>query len=155
MRLRLGPGFNAAELVFPGEDGEPWWSSNFARACRRVFDDAGLFRIRLHDLRHTHATMLLRAGVHPKVVSERLGHSSISLTLDVYSHVMPGMQREAAERIDESLRAALPGSGRQIRREVHASTQDTEATEAARRPRFRRFGRISAAVDRLWTTPPT
>ncbi len=61
----------------------------------------------LNDLRHTHATMLLRAGVHPKVVSERLGHSSISLTLDVYSHVMPGMQQEAAEKIDAGLRAAL------------------------------------------------
>ena len=76
-------------------------------ACRRVFDDTGLFALRLHDLRHTHATMLLRAGVHPKVVSERLGHSSISMTLDVYSHVMPGMQEEAAEKIDAGLRAAL------------------------------------------------
>lgn len=101
--------FNAAELVFPGADGEPWWSSNFARACRRVFDDAGLFRARLHDLRHTHATMLLRQGIHPKVVSERLGHASIGITLDTYSHVMPGMQQEAAEKIDAGLRAALAG----------------------------------------------
>ncbi|HEY5247354.1 MAG TPA: tyrosine-type recombinase/integrase, partial [Dermatophilaceae bacterium] len=66
-----------------------------------------LLRARLHDLRHTHATMLLRAGVDPKVVSERLGHSSISMTLDTYSHVMPGMQQEAAEKIDAGLRAAL------------------------------------------------
>ncbi len=109
MRLRHGPRYNVKKLVFSGADGEPWWSSNFARACRRVFDDAGLFRSRLHDLRHTHATMLLRAGVHPRVVSERLGHSSISMTLDTFSHVMPGMQAEAAERIDQSMRAALPG----------------------------------------------
>ncbi len=108
-RLRLGPSFNTRGLVFPGADGEPWWCSNFARACRRVFDGAGLARVRLHDLRHAHATMLLREGVHPKVVSERLGHASVALTMDVYSHVLPGMQREAAERIDESLRAALPG----------------------------------------------
>jgi len=59
--------------------------------------------------RHTHATQLLKAGVHPKVVSERLGHASISITLDTYSHVMPGMQEEAAEKIDAGLRAALAG----------------------------------------------
>ena len=61
----------------------------------------------LRDLRHTHATQLLKAGVHPKVVSERLGHASIGITLDTYSHVMPGMQEEAAEKIDAGLRAAL------------------------------------------------
>ena len=54
----------------------------------------------LHDLRHTHATQLLKAGVHPKVVSERLSHASIGITLDTYSHVMPRMQEEAAEKID-------------------------------------------------------
>jgi len=76
----------------------------------------------LRDLRHTHATQLLKAGVHPKVVSERLGHASIGITLserlghasigitlDTYSHVMPGMQEEAAEKIDAGLRAALAG----------------------------------------------
>jgi integrase len=56
-------------------------------------------RIRFHDLRHTHATHALRAGIHPKIVSERLGHSSISITLDVYSHALPSMQREAAEAV--------------------------------------------------------
>ena len=60
-------------------------------------------------MRHTPATMLLREGVHPKVVSERLGHASIAITLDTYSHVMPGMQEEAAERIDAGMRAALAG----------------------------------------------
>jgi integrase len=53
-------------------------------------------RIRLHDLRHTHATLLLQAGVHPKVVQERLGHANISMTLDRYSHVIPAMQEDAA-----------------------------------------------------------
>ena len=56
-----------------------------------------------------HATQLLRAGVHPKVVSERLGHASIGITLDTYSHVMPGMQEEAAKKIDAGLSAALAG----------------------------------------------
>jgi len=65
--------------------------------------------VRFHDLRHTHATQLLQAGVHPKVVQERLGHASIGITLDTYSHVMPGMQEEAAKKIDAGLRAALAG----------------------------------------------
>ena len=56
-------------------------------------------RIRLHDLRHTHASHALRAGIHPKVVSERLGHSTVAITLDIYSHLLPGMQREAAEAV--------------------------------------------------------
>jgi len=105
-RLRVGSGFNSHDLVFPGADGEPWWPSNFARASRQVIKKAGL-ECRIHDLRHTHATMLLRQGVHPKVVQERLGHASIGITLDTYSHVMPGMQEEAAEKIDAGLRAAL------------------------------------------------
>lgn len=61
---------------------------------------AGVPRIRFHDLRHTHATLLLKAGVNPKVVSERLGHTSVSFTLDTYAHVMPGMQREAADTFE-------------------------------------------------------
>ena len=64
-------------------------------------------QIRFHDLRHSHATQLLREGTHPKVVSERLGHSKIGVTLDIYSHVMPGMQEEAARCVDAALRSAL------------------------------------------------
>ena len=67
-------------------------------------------QVRMHDLRHTHATLALQADIHPKVVSERLGHASIGITLDMYSHVMPGMQEEAAEKIDAGLRAALAGT---------------------------------------------
>jgi integrase len=99
---------NRDDLVFPGDDGEPWWPSNFARVCRRVFDQAGL-SCRLHDLRHTHATMLLRQGVHPKVVQERLGHANVGITLDIYSHVAPHMQEEAAAKIDAGFRVALAG----------------------------------------------
>jgi integrase len=60
---------------------------------------SGQSRIRLHDLRHTHATLALQAGIHPKVVSERLGHANISITLDVYSHAIPAMEEEAAAKI--------------------------------------------------------
>jgi integrase len=64
-------------------------------------------RLRFHDLRHAHATHLLASGVHPKVASERLGHSNVGITLDLYSHVMPGMQEDAAARVDDALRVAM------------------------------------------------
>ena len=60
-----------------------------------------------HGLRHSHATQMLANGTHMKVASERLGHSSIGITMDLYSHILPGMQEEAAERVDNALRAAL------------------------------------------------
>jgi integrase len=59
--------------------------------------------LRIHDLRHAHASLMLAQGTHPKVVSERLGHATVGITLDIYSHVLPGLQREAAERLDELL----------------------------------------------------
>ena len=64
-------------------------------------------QVRFHDLRHSHATQLLKQGIHPKIVSERLGHSSISITLDLYSHVLPGMQRDAALGFDRALQQAI------------------------------------------------
>jgi integrase len=64
---------------------------------------AGIEGIRFHDLRHTAATLLLLQGVHPKVVSERLGHARVQITLDRYSHVLPTMQKEAAEKLDRLL----------------------------------------------------
>ncbi|MGE5165360.1 MAG: tyrosine-type recombinase/integrase [Sphingobacteriales bacterium] len=60
-------------------------------------------RIRFHDLRHAHATHMLSSGVHPKIDSERLGHSKVGITMDLYSHVMPGMQEDAAARVDRDL----------------------------------------------------
>lgn len=69
------------------------------QSFRRLIEAYGLPIIRLHDLRHTHATLALEAGVHPKIVSERLGHSTVSLTLDVYSHAVPHMQQDAADQI--------------------------------------------------------
>ena len=64
---------------------------------------AGIKRIRFHDLRHSHATLMLQNGEHPKVVSERLGHSKVGITLDLYSHVLPNLQSQAAERFDQLL----------------------------------------------------
>jgi len=75
-----------------------------------ILSAAGLARMRIHDLRHTAATLLLRAGVNPKVVSERLGHTTVSVTLDTYSHVLPDTQRDAAEALAEAVRRAVVGS---------------------------------------------
>ena len=69
----------------------------------RIIRRAGLPKIRFHDLRHTHATLLLQQGIHPKIVSERLGHANISVTMDIYSHVIPSMQRKAAKMFDQIL----------------------------------------------------
>ena len=70
-------------------------------AWPRFLAKAGLPHVRFHDLRHAHATLMLLQGVHPKIVSERLGHSSIGITLDTYSHVLPAMQAEAAKAFDD------------------------------------------------------
>ena len=82
-----------------------------ADAFKRKVRSSGLPKIRLHDLRHTHATLLLKAGVPIKVVSERLGHSTPAFTMATYQHVLPGMQREAAETF-ASLLELLPDSTR-------------------------------------------
>ena len=65
--------------------------------------NAGLLGVRLHDARHTHASLLLKQGVHPKIVQERLGHGSIQITLDTYSHVVPSMQQAAAIKFDNAV----------------------------------------------------
>lgn len=100
-REQWGVAWRDLGLVFTREDGAliypDGWSGTFERHVRA----AGLPKIRLHDLRHTHATLMLAAGVSPKVASERLGHHSTAFTLDVYSHVVPGMQAEAAERVSD------------------------------------------------------
>jgi hypothetical protein len=93
-------------LVFTEENGEAWHPEVVSRVFRRAVKRSMLPAIRLHDLRHTHATLALRAVIHPKVVSERLGHATVSITLDTYSDAIPEMQEEAAARIAELLFAA-------------------------------------------------
>ena len=80
----------------------------FSKLANRV----GLPGVRLHDLRHTHASLLLRQGVHPKIVSERLGHTNIQITLDTYSHLLPGLQGAAALKFDDSLAQPLAAATR-------------------------------------------
>ena len=82
--------------VFAKPDGSPIHPDLISQTLERLLAKIDLPRIRLHDLRHTHATILLQQGINPKVVSERLGHASVSFTMDVYQHVLPGMQAQAA-----------------------------------------------------------
>ncbi len=92
------------DWVFAREDGAIWKPDTFTTAFRRLVRESKLGAIRFHDLRHTHATQLLSEGVYIKVVSERLGHSSIQITLDTYAHVLPGMQDEAADKANSTIK---------------------------------------------------
>tara|TARA_Y100000588_G_scaffold392520_1_gene504783 strand:+ start:910 stop:2076 length:1167 start_codon:yes stop_codon:yes gene_type:complete len=104
LRLKLGPGYdNEYGLVFTTKSGRPLSPRNLSRDFRRLVHSLDIPYVTWHGLRHTHATLLLEENVHPKVVSERLGHSSIMVTLDTYSHVLPGLQEAAADRLDAML----------------------------------------------------
>jgi integrase len=106
-RLLLGPGYQDCGLVVARADGSPVKPDRFTQEFLDLIRNHNLPRVRFHDLRHSHASQLFKQGVHPKIVSERLGHSTIGITLDTYSHLLPGMQEEAAERFDVALRAAM------------------------------------------------
>jgi integrase len=107
-RLLLGPAYADHGLVLAQADGRPLNPDEVTRAFKRLVKKVGIRSLSLHKLRHTHATLLLGANVHPKVVSERLGHATVGITLDTYSHVLPNLQEEAARKID----ALLAPSGR-------------------------------------------
>jgi integrase len=98
-RLAWGPAYDDTGYVFTNENGELLHPNRITVLFHRHREALELPAIRLHDIRHTSASLMLAAGVHPKVVSERLGHSSIAITLDLYSHVIPGLQAEAAEKL--------------------------------------------------------
>jgi integrase len=102
-RLLAGPAYQDRDLVFATGLGTPIEPGNLLRAWYRIVKVAGMPGLRIHDLRHGHATLMLGQGVHPKVVSERLGHASVNITLDTYSHVLPGLQAAAAEALDTIL----------------------------------------------------
>jgi integrase len=105
--LRLGIRQSEETQVCLQPNYQPWAPRNLSSAFIKFIKASGLRRVRLHDLRHSHATHLLMANVHPKIVQERLGHANIATTMDLYTHVMPGMQYEAASRVDAALRAAI------------------------------------------------
>ena len=105
--LKLGTGLSDDSFVVTQADGRGMQPTFITHEWVRLIRKTVLPRLRFHDLRHAHATHLLASGVHPKVASERLGHSKVGITLDLYSHVMPGMQEDAAARVDDALRIAL------------------------------------------------
>jgi integrase len=102
-RLAAGPAYEDNDLVFANALGAPVHPTNLRRAWLALAREAGLDRLRFHDLRHAHASLLLQQGVHPKIVSERLGHAGVAITLDLYSHVLPDLQAQAADGLDDLL----------------------------------------------------
>ena len=103
-RLSLGAAYESLDMVFAAENGSPIHHRNLAqRHLAKVLKDAGLPKFRLYDLRQSCATLLLAENENPKVVSERLGHASIVLTLDTYSHVLPDMQQGATDKLERML----------------------------------------------------
>ena len=93
-------------MVCPTLDGRPLSPREITKAFRRLAARVKI-GVTFHGLRHGHATALLKANVHPKIASERLGHASVGITLDLYSHILKGMDEDAAQRIDAALRTAM------------------------------------------------
>lgn len=100
-RTMMGVSLKDDDLVFSDLNGKPLLPNTVTHAWIKLVKRVGLEGIRLHDARHSHASLMLKAGTHPKIVQERLGHASIGITLDTYSHVAPGLQQAAANRFDE------------------------------------------------------
>jgi integrase len=102
-RLLLGEAWHDLDLVVDRGDGAPFDPDSYTHWLRKAAAATGLPGVRFHDLRHAYATALLKQGVHPKIVSEALGHANVGFTLQVYSHVLPSMGGQAAEAIGAAL----------------------------------------------------
>ena len=112
-QLATGASPASDDMIFTGRWGQPLQPCTIGQRFQKLRTEVGLPHIRLHDLRHTYATIALETGVHPKVVSERLGHASITITLDLYAHVLPSIERAAALRVSE-LFVPVAASGSRI-----------------------------------------
>jgi len=99
----LGIPFSEAHLVFGHLDETPRTPSTVTQQFKRIASRAGLSEVRLHDLRHTHASLMLQQGTDIKTISTRLGHSSVAFTMDTYAHLLPGMQKAAMEKFEAAL----------------------------------------------------
>jgi integrase len=126
-RLRPGDAYRDQGYVFTAEIGAPLNAWVSTQAYNRLITQAGLERIRPHELRHSAATLLLLQNVPVKVVSEMLGHSSLASTMDLYSHVLPDMQRDAAAAMDSLLRrkseSDTPGQSRELVSGLHRNSK--------------------------------
>jgi integrase len=105
---RQAAGIDSAEWIFADGSGEPIHPHAISQTFERIARRAGVPVIRLHDLRHTHGTLLIKAGVPVKVLSERLGHATPTFTIDTYQHVLPGMQADAARLFEGLIASGLP-----------------------------------------------
>lgn len=110
--LKLGIQWDDNRHVVTREDGEPLQPRSLTHVVSAFLKEWGMT---LHKLRHSHASHMLASNVHPKIVQERLGHSSIAITLDIYSHLMPNMQGEAAATVDGVMRAAINKRADEVR----------------------------------------
>ena len=108
-QMTLGPAWTDTGFVFTKPDGSPLDPERVTKEFAKTAKEAGFSRIRLHDLRHSHASLMLKAGVGPKEISERLGHASIAITMDVYAHLLPGMGAEAARKFSKLLTESRKG----------------------------------------------
>jgi integrase len=115
--LQVGIRQSGESFVYSREDGQAMQPRSLTHAWDQFRARTTLPRIRFHDLRHSHATHLLAGNIHPKIASERLGHSKVGITLDLYSHVLPGMQADAAARVDLAAREAI---NRRLKKEMVA-----------------------------------
>jgi integrase len=104
LKLLYGEAYCDHGLVCPRPDGNPMDPRGLNEHFENCIQKSGLPKIRFHDLRHTHATLMLQLGQHPKVVSERLGHANVNITMNTYSHVMPNMQSDAAKKFNEAFK---------------------------------------------------
>ena len=100
--------------MFPSEIGTPLEERNVLRRFQKICQENGLPKLRIYDLRHTHASLLIHEGVHPKRISERLGHSSIKLTMDTYGHLFEGSDRDSAAKMEKLLAPKKKQRGTQI-----------------------------------------
>lgn len=103
MKRRMGPSYCNNDLVICTADGKPINPRNLARTFKNLIQKAGVKEITLHGMRHTNATLLMKQGINPKIVSERLGHANVGITLDIYTHTDLEMQRESADMLGEVL----------------------------------------------------
>lgn len=110
-RAALGAKFQDNNYVIRQKDGRTYRPDSMTQKWSRFLEKHNLPHIRLHDSRHTHATYLIQAGVNAKVVQQRLGHADVSITLNTYTHVMPGMDQEAAAKMDDLIFATASNSG--------------------------------------------
>jgi integrase len=105
--LRIGLRLERHQHVVAKEDSSPLQPRSLTQEWKRLLGVHTLKRIKLHSTRHSHASHLLASNIHPKIVQERLGHSTIATTMDIYSHLMPNMQQDAVERVDDAFQQAL------------------------------------------------